>query len=97
VTSNHIFIEKKWKRRKKTKNCAEWWKRKDGVEAVESSGLVNKHIFWRIAGVNALEGQGYEFMTVYDTIVSMGVENMYVSRITWHGVHGGGGREWGHQ
>jgi hypothetical protein len=46
---------KKWKRRKKTKNCAEWWKRKDGVEEVEEAGLVNKHIFWRSAGGNALE------------------------------------------
>jgi hypothetical protein len=23
---------------KKTKNCAEWWKRKDGVEEVEEAG-----------------------------------------------------------
>jgi hypothetical protein len=29
--------------KKKTKNCAEWWKRKDGVEEVEEAGLVNKH------------------------------------------------------
>jgi hypothetical protein len=33
----------------------EWWKRKDGVEEVEETGLVNKHIFWRSAGRNALE------------------------------------------
>ena len=38
----------------KTKNCAEWWKRKDGVEEVEEAGLVNKHIFWRSTGGNAL-------------------------------------------
>jgi hypothetical protein len=38
-------------------------------EEVEEAGLVNKHIFWRSAGGNALEGQGYEFMTAYDTIV----------------------------
>jgi hypothetical protein len=35
------------------------------------SRLVNKHIFWRSTGGNALEGKGYEFMTAYDTIVSM--------------------------
>ena len=29
--------------------------RKDGVEEVELAGLVNKHIFWRSAGGNALE------------------------------------------
>ena len=40
---------------KKSKNCPEWWKRKDGVEEVEEAGLVNKHIFWRSAGGNALE------------------------------------------
>ncbi len=57
---------------------AEWWNRKDGVEEVEEAGLVNKHIFWRSAGGNALEGQGYEFMTAYDTIVSMGAESMHV-------------------
>ncbi len=38
---------------KKTKKI--WWKRKDGVEEVEEAGLVNKHIFWRSAGGNALE------------------------------------------
>jgi hypothetical protein len=53
VTSNHIFKRKNGKG-KKTKNCAEWWKRKDGVEEVEGAGLVNKHIFWRSAGGNAL-------------------------------------------
>ena len=53
-------------------------KRKDGVEEVEEAGLVNKHIFWRSAGGNTLEGQGYEFMTAYDTIVSMGAESMPV-------------------
>ena len=42
------------------------------------AGLVNKHIFWRSAGGNELEGQGYEFMTAYDTIVSMGAESMPV-------------------
>ena len=42
---------------KKTKNCAEWCKRKDGVEEVEESGMVNKHIFWRSARGNALEGR----------------------------------------
>jgi len=45
---------------------------------VEEAGLVNKHIFWRSAGGNELEGQGYEFMTAYDTIVSMGAESMPV-------------------
>jgi hypothetical protein len=29
-------------------------------------------IFWRSVRENTLEGQGHEFMTVYDTIVSMG-------------------------
>ena len=33
--------------KKKTKNCAEWWNRKDGVQEVEETGLVNKHIYWR--------------------------------------------------
>jgi len=43
--------------------------RKDGVEEVKESGLVivNKHIFWRSATGNTLKGQGYEFMTAYDT------------------------------
>jgi hypothetical protein len=45
-------------------------KRKDEVEELEEAGLVNKHIFWRSVGGNVLEGQGYEFMTEYDTIVS---------------------------
>ena len=45
------------KGKNKTKNCAEWWKRKDGVEEVEEGGLVNKHIFWRSAGANALGGR----------------------------------------
>ncbi len=80
VTTNHLFKRKKYGKSGKkppfntiTKhNCAEWWNRKDGVEEVEEAGLVNKHIFWRNTGGNALEGQGYEFMTVYDTIVSMG-------------------------
>ncbi len=45
---------------------------------VEEAGLVNKHIFWRSAGGNELEGQGYEFMTAYDTRVSMGAESMPV-------------------
>ena len=36
---------------------SEWWKRKDGVEEVEEAGLVNKHIFWRSAGGNALGGR----------------------------------------
>jgi hypothetical protein len=40
VTSNHIF----------------WWNRRDGTEEVEEAGLVNKHIFWRSAGGNVLEG-----------------------------------------
>jgi hypothetical protein len=58
-------------------------KRKDGVEEVEEAGLVIKHIFWRSAGGNALEGgQGYEFMTAYDTIVSMGAESMHVPRMS---------------
>ena len=65
-------------KQKKTENCAEWWKRKDGVEEVEEAGLVNKYIFWRSAGGNTLAGQGYEFMTSYDTIVSMGAESMPV-------------------
>ncbi len=56
----------------------EWCQRKDGVEEVEESGLVNKHIFWRSAGGNAQEGQGYQFKTEYDTIVSMGGESMPV-------------------
>ena len=76
----------------------QWWKRKDGVEKVEEGGLVNKHIFWRSVGGNELEGNGYEFMTTYDTIVSMGAENMHVPRHSrLYGVHGGGAREWGHQ
>ena len=42
VTSNHIFKrEKNGIEEKKTKNCAEWWKRKDGVEEVEEAGLVS--------------------------------------------------------
>jgi hypothetical protein len=58
VTLNHIFKrEKNGKGGKKTKNCDEWWKRQDGVEEVEEAGLVNKHIFWRSAGGNALEGR----------------------------------------
>jgi hypothetical protein len=61
-----------------------WWNKKDGVEEVKEAGLVNKHIFWRSAGGNVLEGQGYEFMTMYDTIVSMGTENMHVPRAKWH-------------
>jgi hypothetical protein len=53
VTSNHT----RDKREKKTKDCAQWWKRrKDGAEEVEEAGLVNKHIFWRSAGGNAFEG-----------------------------------------
>ena len=85
-------------KKKKTENCAESWNRKDGVEEVKEAGLVNKHIFWRSVGGNALEGQGYEFMTSYDTIVSMGAESMHVPRMSrLHGVRGGGGREWGHQ
>jgi hypothetical protein len=56
VTSNHIFKrEKNGKEEKKTKNCGEWWKRKDGVEEVEEEGLVNNHILWRSAGGNTLE------------------------------------------
>jgi hypothetical protein len=31
------------------------WKRQDGVEKVEETGLVNKHRFWRSAGGNTLE------------------------------------------
>jgi hypothetical protein len=58
--------KEKRKRTKNLSNCAEW--------------LVNKHIFWRSAGGNALEGQGYEFMTAYDTIVSLGAESMLVPR-----------------
>ena len=54
---------------KKRRIVLEWWKRKDGVEEVEEVGLVNKYIFWRSTGGNELEGQGYEFMTEYDTIV----------------------------
>ena len=49
-----------------------------GVEEVEEAGLLNKHIFWRSAGGNSSEGQGYEFMTTYDTIASMGTESMSV-------------------
>ena len=54
----------------------------DGVEEVEETGVVNKYIIWRSVGGNTLEGQGYEFMTVYDTIVSMGVESMDVPRMS---------------
>jgi hypothetical protein len=42
--------------KKNEDDCTEWWKRKDGVEEVEEGGLVNKHIFWRSAGRNTLEG-----------------------------------------
>jgi hypothetical protein len=56
--------------------------RTDGVEEVEEEGLVNKHIFWRSSGRNTLEGQGYEFMTTYDTIVSMGAESIDVPRMS---------------
>ena len=80
---------------KKTKNCG-MRKTKDGVEEVEEAELVNKHIFWRSAG--CVGRQGYEFMTAYDTIVSMGAESMHVPRHSrLHGVRDGGGREWGHQ
>ena len=83
---------------KKNEELCECWKRKDGVEEVEEAGLVNKRIFWRSAGGNTLAGQGYEFMTAYDTIVSMGVESMRVPCVyRLYGVRGGGGREWGHQ
>jgi hypothetical protein len=41
------------------------------VEGVEEAGLVNNHIFSRSAGGNTLEGQGYKFMTAYDTIVTI--------------------------
>ncbi len=58
------------------------------------SRLVNKHIFWRSTGGNALEGQGYEFLTAYDTIVSMWAESMPVPVWVRHGVRGGGGRGW---
>jgi hypothetical protein len=51
-------LRKKWKRGKKTKNCGEWWKRKDGVEEVEESGLVNKHIFWRSAVPEEMRWKG---------------------------------------
>ena len=58
VTSNHIFKrEKNGKGEKKRRIVLNWWKRKDGVEEVEEAGLVNKHIFWRSAGGNALEGR----------------------------------------
>jgi hypothetical protein len=33
------------------------WKRQDGVAEVEEAGLVNKHIFWRSAGGNTLDGR----------------------------------------
>ena len=42
---------------KKNEELCEWWKRQDGVEEVEEAGPVNKHIFWRSAGGNALEGR----------------------------------------
>jgi hypothetical protein len=32
-------------------------KRQDEVEEVEEGGMVNKHIFWRSAGGNALGGR----------------------------------------
>ena len=39
---------KKWKMKKKRRIVLqEWWKRKDGVEEVEETGLVNNHICWR--------------------------------------------------
>jgi hypothetical protein len=41
-------------------------KKEKRKKRVEEGGLVNKHIFWRSAGGNALEGQGYEFMTTYE-------------------------------
>ena len=85
MTSNHIFKrEKKWVKAKKNEDCAEWWNRKDGVEEVEEAGLVNKHTVCRSAGgnVTVLEGQGYEFMTEHDTIVSMGAESIHVPRIS---------------
>jgi hypothetical protein len=43
------------KKGKKTKNCGMMKKRM--VEEVEEAGLVNKHIFWRSAGGNALGGR----------------------------------------
>jgi hypothetical protein len=69
------------KRVTKTKYCVSWM-RKDGVEDVEEGGLVNNHKFWRCSRGNALEGLGYEFMTEYDTIVSMGAESMHVPRMS---------------
>jgi hypothetical protein len=55
VTSNHIFKEKKkGKSEKKNEQCCCGWKRE--VE-VQEQGMVNKHIFWRSAGGNALEGR----------------------------------------
>ncbi len=75
VTSKHIFKEKKRERGKKNQELCRMVKL---LQEVEEAGLVNKHIFWRSAGGNELEGQGYEFMTVYDTIVSMGAESMPV-------------------
>jgi len=62
------------KREKKRRIVLNGGIEKDGVEEVEETGLVNKHIFWRSVGGYTLEGQGYEFMTTYDTIVSMGAE-----------------------
>ncbi len=42
---------------KKNEELCCGWKRQDGVAEVEEAGLVNKHIFWRSAGGNALEGR----------------------------------------
>ena len=46
------------------------------LKKLKKQDFVNKHIFCRSAGGNALEGQGYEFMTAYDTIVSLGDESI---------------------
>ena len=43
-------------------------------ELIQKKCLLHQQIFWRSAGFAVLEGQGYEFMTVYDTKVSMGEE-----------------------
>jgi hypothetical protein len=49
--------------------------RKDGVEEVGETGLVNKHIMiLEKCRRKYVDRQGYEFMTVYDTIVSMGAQ-----------------------
>jgi hypothetical protein len=80
VTWNHIFKRKNGAGGKKTKNSGR--EKMELKKLKKQDSRVNKHIFCRSAGGNALEGQGYEFMTAYDTIVSMGAESMHVPRMS---------------